>query len=136
MLFADVAALTGDEALAREMAEEVLPIAEVFQFDKIAKEARDHLAGDPFYRQMQRKFLTGLDVDPDFREAKFTDEEMGRYADIGTGGVRPPEGQAGGRDPWGLFLPGHRSGAGQLVPTHPVDPELGPHQGPDHVLCP
>ncbi len=82
MLFADVAALTGDEALAREMAEEVLPIAEAFQFDKIAKEARDHLAGDPFYRQMQRKFLTGLDVDPDFREAKFTDEEMGRYADI------------------------------------------------------
>jgi hypothetical protein len=82
MLFADVAALTGDEALAREKAEEVLPIAEAFQFDKVAKEARDHLAGDPFYRQMQRKFLTELDVDPDFREAKFTDEEMGRYADI------------------------------------------------------
>ena len=70
MLLADVATLTGDEALAREMAEEVLPVAEAFQFDKIAKEARDHLAGDPFFRQMQRKFLAGPDVDPDFRECK------------------------------------------------------------------
>jgi len=81
MLLADVATLTGDEALAREMAEEVLPVAEAFQFDKIAKEARDHLAGDPFFRQMQRKFLAGPDVDPDFRESKFTDEDMGRYAE-------------------------------------------------------
>jgi hypothetical protein len=80
-LLADVAALTGEEALAKKLAAEVQPIAEAYQFDKIAKEARDHLAGDPFFRQMQRKFLADLDSDPDFREAKFTDEEIGRYAE-------------------------------------------------------
>ena len=81
LLLADVSHLTGDQTLAAQTASEVLPVAEAFQFDKIAKEARDHLDGDPFYRQMQRKFLTGLDDDPDVREAKFTDEEMGRYAE-------------------------------------------------------
>ena len=81
MLLADVAALIGDEELAKEMADKVLPVAEAYQFDKIAMEARYHLSGDPFFRQMQRKFMTGPDADPDIREANFTDEEMGRYAD-------------------------------------------------------
>jgi hypothetical protein len=81
ILLADVAALTGDEALARQMADEVLPIAEAYQFDGIAKQARDHLAGDPFFRQMQHKFLTGPDYDPDVREAGFSDEDMARYAE-------------------------------------------------------
>lgn len=81
ILLADVAALTGDEALARQTADEVLPIAEAYQFDGIVKQARDHLAGDPFFRQMQRKFLTGPDDDLDVREAGFSDEDMARYAE-------------------------------------------------------
>ena len=80
-LLADVAALTGDEALAKETAEEVLPVAEAFQFDKIAKEARDHLAGDPFFRQMQRQFFSGTNADLDVREAGFSDEDIERIAE-------------------------------------------------------
>jgi Domain of unknown function (DUF4365) len=80
LLLADVAALTGDEALAKQMAGEVLPVAEAYQFDRIAKEARDHLAGDPFFRQMQRKFLTGLQDDPDVRDAGLSDEDVERDA--------------------------------------------------------
>ena len=81
ILLADVSALTGDEATAKEAAEDVLPVAEAYQFDKIAKEARDHLAGDPFFRQMERQFFSGPNADPDVREAGFSDEEMGRYAE-------------------------------------------------------
>ena len=81
ILLADVASLVGDEGLAREMAGEVLPVAEAFQYDKITKEARDHLAGDPFYRQMERQFLSGPNADPDIREAGFSDEEMVRLAE-------------------------------------------------------
>jgi Domain of unknown function (DUF4365) len=80
-LLADFAALTGDAALAKQLAREVLPVAEAYQFDRIANEARDHLAGDPFFRQMQRKFLTRPYDDPDLREADFSDEDMGRYAE-------------------------------------------------------
>ena len=81
LLLADLSDLTGDRTAAVNAADEVLPVAEAYQYDKIAKEARDHLAGDPFFRQMQRKFLTRPDDDPDVREARFTDEDMGRYAE-------------------------------------------------------
>jgi hypothetical protein len=81
LLLADVSDLTGDRKLAAEMADEVLPVAVAYQFDKITKEARDHIAGDPFFRQMQRKFLARPNKDPDVRQAKFTDEDMGRYAE-------------------------------------------------------
>ncbi len=81
ILLADVSALTGDEATAKEMAEAVLPVAEAYQFDKIAKEARDHLAGDPFFRQMERQFLSGPNADPDVREAGFSDEDIERIAE-------------------------------------------------------
>jgi hypothetical protein len=81
ILLADVSTLTGDETTAKETAEAVLPVAEAYQFDKIAKEARDHIAGDPFFRQMERQFLSGPSADPDVREAGFSDEEMQRYAE-------------------------------------------------------
>ena len=38
------------------MTDEVAPIAEAFQFNEIAKKAHDHLARDPVFRQLQRKF--------------------------------------------------------------------------------
>ena len=47
----------------------------------MANQARYHLAGDPFFRRMQRKFLTRPYDDPDLREAGFSDEDMGRYAE-------------------------------------------------------
>lgn len=81
ILLADVSALTGDEAMAKEMAEAVLPVAEAYQFDKIAKEARDHLAGDPFFRQMERQFFSGPNADPDVREAGSSDEDIERIAE-------------------------------------------------------
>jgi hypothetical protein len=80
-LLADVAALTGDETLAKETAQAVLPVAEAYQFDKIAKEARDHLAGDPFFRQMERQFFSNVNADPDVREAGYSDEDVERIAE-------------------------------------------------------
>jgi hypothetical protein len=73
LLLADLAAFAGDDELAKETAGAVLPSAEAYQFDRIAKEARDHLAGDPFFRQLQRKFLYGT-KDPDDQDANLTDE--------------------------------------------------------------
>jgi len=80
-LLADVAALTGDERLAKKMADEVLPVAEAYQFDKIAKEARDHLAGDPFFRQMQRQHLLGRHLDTDIADSQLPDEKLVHYAE-------------------------------------------------------
>ncbi len=80
ILLADVAALIGDEALAKETAQAVLPVAEGYQFDKIAKEARDHLAGDPFFRQMERQFFSYANTDLDTREAAYSDEDVERIA--------------------------------------------------------
>jgi hypothetical protein len=81
LLLADAAALTGDHDLAKRTAGEVLPVAQAYEFESIAKNAHDHLAGDPFFRQMQRKFLTKQDDGPDLREAKYSDEEVARYAE-------------------------------------------------------
>ena len=80
ILLADVAALTGDEGLAKQMANEVLPVAEAYQFDKITKQARDHLAGDPFFRQMQRQHLPGRHLDPDIADSQLPDEKLVQYA--------------------------------------------------------
>ena len=135
-LFADVAALTGDEGLAKQMAEEVLPVAEAYQFDKIAKEARDHLAGDPFFRQMQRQFFTGPNADPDVAESGFSDEDVDRICRGHASGKRPPEGKAGRHGPRGHFLSRHRTREGRLVPTHPIDPGLGPRPEPADILRP
>ncbi len=81
MLLADVAVLTGDEDLAKETAGEVFPVAEAFQFDNITRQARDHLAGDPVFRQMQRDVLASLADDPDVRDAKRNDDAMERHAE-------------------------------------------------------
>ena len=76
ILLADVADLSGDRALATEMADEVLPIAEAYQFDRIVKDARDHLAGDPYLRRMQRDHLLKHGRDPDFSVAEMPDERL------------------------------------------------------------
>jgi uncharacterized protein len=52
ILLAQVAAMTGEEALAKQNADEVLPIAEAYQFDLIANQARDLLAGEPLFQTL------------------------------------------------------------------------------------
>ena len=76
LLLADLASLTGDEELARAMAQEVLPFAEAYQFDNIAEQATGHINGDPFYRQLLRTNLEGPNADPDNQVAGRTDEEV------------------------------------------------------------
>lgn len=90
LLLADVLDLIGDRQAAVVIASNVLPEAEAYEYDAIAVDARDHLAGRPFFRQMQSRLASLRGQDPDLLRANESDDRTRRFAEDMLGAMRLP----------------------------------------------